>query len=102
MRPNGPRNPGIRKPLASNVARGARPQPVRARSLDYVIIAKERGLHDVVSAYVEFCLNQKFPTHLALCKDALVSQSVASPADEQIVAIPHLGGLHHRYERRAA
>jgi hypothetical protein len=31
-----------------------------------------------------------------------VSRPVASPADGGIVAISQLGGLHHRYERRAA
>jgi hypothetical protein len=32
----------------------------------------------------------------------LFQRPVAPPANGAIVAIPHLGGLHHRYEHRAA
>jgi len=39
---------------------------------------------------------------LALNIDTPVSRSVATTADGENVAIPCLGGLHHRYERRAA
>jgi putative transposase len=41
-------------------------------------------------------------THLSLSKDAPVSRPVASPSDGGVMAIPQAGGLHHRYERRAA
>jgi putative transposase len=44
----------------------------------------------------------KYRTHVSLDKDAPVSRPVATPPDGAIVAIPHLGGLHHHYERRAA
>jgi transposase InsO family protein len=73
---------------------------IRRECFDHLIIANERGLRHVVNAYVEYYLKSR--THLALRKDAPVSRSVASPPDGQIVAIPHLGGLHHRHERRAA
>jgi putative transposase len=51
-------------------------------------------------AYVEYY--QRSRTHLSLDKDAPVSRPMAPTTDGAIVAIPHLGGLHHRYERRAA
>jgi len=73
---------------------------IRRECLDHVIIANERGLRHIMNAYVAYYLTSR--THLALPKDAPVSRSVATPADGRIVAIPHLGGLHHRYERRAA
>ena len=42
-------------------------------------------------------------THSALGDDASVSRPVASPTDGAIVSIfRKVGGLHHRYERRAA
>ena len=67
-----------------------------------IAIAAELDLPDaaVLRAYVEYYLRSR--THLSLQKDAPVPRQVASPADGDIMAIPHLGGLHHRYERRAA
>jgi hypothetical protein len=41
-------------------------------------------------------------THLSLDKDAPIPRPIAIPADGRVVAIPQVGGLHHRYERRAA
>jgi hypothetical protein len=35
-------------------------------------------------------------------KDAPVPRPVMAPGEGDIVAIPEVGGLHHRYERRAA
>ncbi len=69
------------------------------RGLDHIIIANERGLRRVLKAYVEYYLTSR--THLSLDKDAPVPRRVASSDDGGVVAIPHLGGLHHRYERRA-
>jgi putative transposase len=51
-------------------------------------------------AYVAYYSSSR--THLSLDKDAPIPRQVASPADGAIVAIPQVGGLHHRYERRAA
>jgi putative transposase len=42
-------------------------------------------------------------THLSLDKDTPIPRPVTSPGDgAAVVAIPEVGGLHHRYERRAA
>src|SRR5262249_52457886 len=75
-------------------------ESVRRECLDHIIVANARGLRRVLHAYVEYYLQSR--THLSLGKDAPVSRPVATPTDGAIVAIPHLGGLHHRYERRAA
>jgi hypothetical protein len=40
--------------------------------------------------------------HLSLEKDAPIPRPIAPPSEGRIVAIPQVGGLHHRYERRAA
>jgi putative transposase len=71
----------------------------RRECLDHMIIANSRGLRRVLGAYVESYLKSR--THLALNKDSPVPRQVAA-SDAAIVAIPQLGGLHHRYERRAA
>src|SRR5262245_28742775 len=73
---------------------------IRRECLDHIIVANERGLHRALHAYVAYYL--KCRTHLSLEKDAPVSRLVTTPTDGAIVAIPHLGGLHHHYERRAA
>ena len=75
-------------------------ESIRRECLDHIIVANERGLRRVLHAYVDYYLKSR--THLALGKDAPASRPVAPPGDGAIVAIPHLGGLHHRYERRAA
>lgn len=41
-------------------------------------------------------------THLALEKDAPMTRRVQTPTEGTVVAFPEVGGLHHRYERRAA
>src|SRR5262249_52584352 len=73
---------------------------IRRECLDHIIVASERRFRRPLHAYVAYYL--KCRTHLSLAKDTLVSRPIATPTDGAIVATPHLGGLHHHYERRAA
>ena len=73
---------------------------IRRECLDHVIVGNARGLRRVLHAYLEYYLKSR--THLSLDKDAPMPRQVVSPADGDISAIPHLGGLHHRYQRRDA
>ena len=73
---------------------------VRRECLDHVIVVNAAGLRRVLNAYVEYYTTAR--THLALEKDAPVPRPVASPTAGRVVATPQVGGLHHRYERRAA
>jgi putative transposase len=41
-------------------------------------------------------------THLSLSMDAPASRAVMSPETGEVLELPEVGGLHHRYERRAA
>ena len=41
-------------------------------------------------------------THLSLGKDAPNPRPVQPTTLGRVIAIPQVGGLHHRYERRAA
>jgi hypothetical protein len=41
-------------------------------------------------------------THLAIAKDAPEPRAVHRFEFGEVVAIPEVGGRHHRYERRAA
>ena len=73
---------------------------VRRECLDHVIIVNAAGLRRVLSTYVEYYTASR--THLALEKDAPMPRPVSPPTAGRILAIPQVGGLHHRYERRAA
>ncbi len=72
----------------------------RRECLDPVIIVNATGLRRVLNAYIEYDTASR--THLALEKDAPLPRPVAPPTAGRVVAIPQVGGLHHRYERRAA
>ena len=52
-----------------------------------------------------FCIVELYHqsrTHLSLEKDAPESRPVQPPEVGRVVAVPQVGGLHHRYERRVA
>jgi putative transposase len=65
-----------------------------------VIILHAAGLRRMLKAYVGYYTVSR--THLALEKDAPLPRPIAPPTAGRVVAIPQVGGLHHRYERRAA
>ena len=73
---------------------------VRRECLDHVIVCSKTGLRRTLQAYTAYYLRSR--THLALNKDAPVSRPTIGPAQGTIVVVPQVGGLHHRYERRAA
>jgi transposase InsO family protein len=71
---------------------------IRREFLDHVVVLNERHLRRLLRSY--FSYYQRSRTHLALAKDAPESRAVMSQGT--IISIPQVGGLHHRYERRAA
>ena len=73
---------------------------IRRECLDHVIVWNARGLRRVLNAYVAYYHRSR--THLSLDKDSPVPRETAAPSEGRVVAIPQVGGLHHRYERRAA
>jgi len=73
---------------------------VRRECLDHVIILGEAHLRRVLHAY--FAYYQGSRTHLSLDKDAPHPRDVQPPAMGKVIELPEVGGLHHRYERRAA
>jgi putative transposase len=73
---------------------------VRRECLDHVIVWNERSLRRTLERY--FAYYQHSRTHLALAKDAPESRVVEKPERGRVVAIPQVGGLHHRYQRQAA
>jgi hypothetical protein len=59
-----------------------------------------RNSQRILKSYFDYYLGSR--THLSLAKDAPTARVVQGPEAGQIVEIPQVGGLHHRYERRAA
>lgn len=72
----------------------------RRECFDHVIAFNEAGVRKLMRHY--YSCYEKTRTHLALDKDAPVPRPVRRPGDGDIVTIPEVGGLHHRYDRRAA
>jgi putative transposase len=73
---------------------------IRRECLDHVIVFTEASLYRHVKIFVSHYHESR--THLSLAKDAPESRPVQRPELGRVAAIPQLGGLHHRYERRAA
>ena len=73
---------------------------VRRECLDHVIALNDRQLRRVLKSYLAYYNRTR--THLALDKDAPEPRAPANNNDGPIVAIPEVGGLHHRYERLVA
>ncbi len=73
---------------------------IRRECLDHVIVRGERHLRRLLTAY--FTDYHGARTHLALEKDAPTTRRVQTSTEGPVVAFPEVGGLHHRYERRAA
>jgi hypothetical protein len=73
---------------------------IRRECLDHVIVWNERSLRRHLHQYLTYY--HEWRTHLSLDKDAPVPRAAQLPACGTIVQVPHLGGLHHHYERRAA
>jgi len=70
---------------------------LRRDCLDHVIAVNERQLRRVVRSYVEYYHNDR--THLGLEKDTPEERRVEPRETGEVVAIPRVGGLHHRYSR---
>jgi putative transposase len=65
-----------------------------------VIVLNETSLYRHMKSFMAYY--HESGTHLSLAKDAPESRPVQTPELGRVVAIPQVGGLHHRYERRAA
>lgn len=70
---------------------------IRRECLDHVAVLGEAHLRRALGAYANY-YNRARP-HLALAKDAPLGRPVQTTGS--VMAIPILGGLHHRYARMA-
>ena len=73
---------------------------IRHECLDHIIIFNEHHLRRALSSYFQY--HHQTRTHLSLDKDCPETRPIHPPTAGKIIAFPEVGGLHHRYERRAA
>jgi putative transposase len=73
---------------------------LRRECLDHIIIFNESSLKHILKTYFEYYEYSR--THLSLEKDAPTTRAVHLRELGRVVQLPQVGGLHHRYERRAA
>jgi putative transposase len=64
------------------------------------IVLGGKSLRWTLRSYIEYYHDSR--CHLALNKDSPETREVQPTDKGAIVEIPRVGGLHHRYERRAA
>src|SRR3989442_1665793 len=72
---------------------------VRRECLDHVVVLGERHLRRILTAY--FAYYHRARAHLSLDEDAPDGRSIEPPRFGTIITISEVGGLHHRYVRRA-
>ena len=73
---------------------------IRRECLDHMIVLNEVHLCRILKSY--FTYYHESRTHMALENNAPIQREVESPDRGNVVSIPMVGGLHHRYMRRAA
>jgi putative transposase len=73
---------------------------IRRECLDHVIVFNEGSLYRHVQSFMDYYHESR--THLSLEKDTPRRRPVQPPESGRVIALPQVGGLHHRYERRAA
>ncbi|HEV2493373.1 MAG TPA: integrase core domain-containing protein [Terriglobia bacterium] len=73
---------------------------IRRECLDHLILFDESSLRCTLKSYFDYYHGAR--THLSLEKDAPETRRVQPPELGSVVELPEVGGLHHRYERRAA
>src|SRR5438105_4058166 len=73
---------------------------IRRECLNHVLVLSERHLRRILVRY--FAYYHRARTHLSLAKDAPHGRPIERPELGTVIPIREVGGLHHRYVRRAA
>src|SRR5262249_55861527 len=72
---------------------------IRRECLDHMIVFDEGSLRRILATYLDYYHRSR--THLSLGKDSPESRPIQRPEIGPVVSIRQVGGLHHRYARRA-
>jgi putative transposase len=91
--PTAPRSP-FQNPYAKRVIGS-----IRRECLDHLIVIDEGHLRRILRDYIGYYQNSR--PHRSLERNSPFPREVELPAKGKVVAIPQVGGLHHRYRRAA-
>jgi putative transposase len=72
---------------------------IRRECLDHMIVLNERHLYRILTDYFDYYHNSR--PHLSLDRNSPTPREVETPSHGEVVSIPQVGGLHHRYTRAA-
>ena len=72
---------------------------IRHECLNRVIVLNERHLRRILASYFEYYHLSR--PHLSLDRNSPLEREVEPPDRGRVVAVPQVGGLHHRYRRAA-
>ena len=72
---------------------------VRRECLEHFIVLNEAHLQRILTSYFEYYHESR--AHLSLERNAPVPRRVEHPSEGKVIAIPQVGGMHHRYRRAA-
>jgi len=75
---------------------------IRRECTDHIMVWNERRLKRILRGYFEYHNNDR--THLGLAKEPPVERPISkmTSVTDQLLEMPRVGGLHHRYEWREA
>ncbi len=74
---------------------------IRRDCLNHIIVLNENHLRRILTGYFKYYHHDR--THLGLCKDTPFRRPPQNkPRNGKVIALPRVGGLHHRYEWRKA
>ena len=72
---------------------------IRRECLDHMIILHERHLKRILRSYFEYYHESR--THLSLDRNSPIQRELELSELGKVIAVPQVGGLHHRYRRAA-
>ncbi len=72
---------------------------IRRECLDHVIVLNEAHLMRILNDYFDYYHESR--AHLSLDRNAPTPREIESSEQGDVVSIPQVGGLHHRYSRAA-
>ena len=73
---------------------------IRRDCQDHVIVLNEAHLRRILAEYLEYYHEAR--SHQSLDRNAPVPRRVEPAEGGDVASIPMVGGVHHRYVRRAA